>query len=65
MFQTEGAIYSQSSISEGVVYFDSDDHYLYARRSERATIFKAYFVFALTDGLLTIVLYALQFFNPA
>jgi len=38
--------------------------YLYARRSERATIFKAYLVFALTDGLLTVVLYAPGLFNP-
>jgi len=38
--------------------------YLYARRSERATLFKAYLVFAFTDGLLTVVLYAPGFFNP-
>ncbi|UCC61893.1 MAG: hypothetical protein JSV36_14005, partial [Anaerolineae bacterium] len=37
--------------------------YLYARRSDRATLFKAYLVFALTDGLLTIVLYAPGFFD--
>jgi hypothetical protein len=35
----------------------------YARRAESATLFKAYFVFALTDGLLTIVLYAPGLFN--
>jgi len=38
--------------------------YLYARRSDRASIFKAYLVFAVTDGLLTVVLYAPQLFNP-
>jgi len=38
--------------------------YIYARRSERATIFKAYLVFSLTDGLLTVLLYAPGFFNP-
>jgi len=37
---------------------------LYARRSERATLFKAFLVFALTDSLLTVVLYAPQLFNP-
>jgi hypothetical protein len=39
--------------------------FLYARRARRATLFKAYFVFALTDGLLTAVLYAPQFLKPA
>jgi hypothetical protein len=38
--------------------------YLYARRSDRASIFKAYLIFAIADGLLTIVLYAPQLFNP-
>jgi hypothetical protein len=37
---------------------------LYAWRSERATLFKAFLVFALTDSLLTVVLYAPQLFNP-
>jgi hypothetical protein len=37
---------------------------IYARRSERASLFKAYFVFALTDGVLTVVLYAPGLFNP-
>lgn len=37
--------------------------YIYARRSERATIFEAYLVFSLTDGLLTVLLYAPGFFN--
>jgi hypothetical protein len=36
---------------------------LYIRRSDRATLFKAYLVFALTDGLLTIILYAPGFFD--
>ncbi len=38
--------------------------YVYARRSERATLFKAYAVFAATDGLLTVLTYAPKFFNP-
>jgi len=39
--------------------------YIYVRRSERATIFKAYLVFALVDGITTVVLYAPGFFNPS
>jgi hypothetical protein len=38
--------------------------YVYARRAERATLFKAYAVFAATDGLLTVLVYAPKFFNP-
>ncbi len=38
--------------------------YIYARRSKKATIFKAYLLFSLTDGLLTVLLYAPGFFNP-
>ena len=37
--------------------------YIYARRAERATIFVAYLVFALTDVVLTLVLYAPGFFG--
>jgi len=37
---------------------------LYARRSERATLFKALLIFAVTDSLLTVVLYAPRLFNP-
>jgi hypothetical protein len=39
--------------------------YLYTRRSKGGTLFRAYLVFALTDGLLTALLYAPQFFRPA
>jgi hypothetical protein len=39
--------------------------YLYTRRSREGTLFRAYLVFALTDGLLTTVLYAPQLFRPA
>jgi hypothetical protein len=39
--------------------------YLYAWRSKQGTLFKAYLVFALTDGLLTTILYAPLFFRPA
>ena len=35
----------------------------YVRRAERATLFKGYLVFALTDGLLTVLLYAPGFFD--
>jgi hypothetical protein len=35
--------------------------YRFARRSHEPTVFKAYLTFALTDGLLTILLYAPQF----
>ncbi|MCP4541383.1 MAG: hypothetical protein GY832_29995 [Chloroflexi bacterium] len=38
--------------------------YIYTRRSERATIFKAYLVFALVDGISTVILYAPGLFNP-
>jgi len=44
------------AIALGVVY-------LYARRAERATIFKAYLFFALTDVGLTLVLYSPGFFG--
>lgn len=37
--------------------------YLYSRRSERATIFKGYLIFALVDVLLTLGLYAPGFFG--
>lgn len=37
--------------------------YIYIRRSEEPTLLKAFAVFALTDGLLTIVLYAPRFFD--
>jgi hypothetical protein len=37
--------------------------YVYSRRAERATIFVAYLVFALTDVVLTLVLYAPGFFG--
>jgi hypothetical protein len=37
--------------------------YLYTRRAERATIFKAYLFFALTDVVLTLVLYSPGFFG--
>jgi hypothetical protein len=36
--------------------------YLYSKRAERATIFQAYLIFALTDVLLTLVLYSPGFF---
>jgi hypothetical protein len=39
--------------------------YIYARRAERATIFVAYLVFALTDVVLTLVLYSPGFFGLA
>jgi hypothetical protein len=39
--------------------------YIYGRRAERATIFKAYLVFALTDVVLTLVLYSPGFFGSA
>ena len=39
--------------------------YVYGRRAERATIFKAYLVFALTDVVLTLVLYSPGFFGSA
>jgi hypothetical protein len=38
--------------------------YLYVRRSERATLFPAYVIFAATDGLLTVLIYAPKLFNP-
>lgn len=38
---------------------------LYARRSDGPTLFKGYLIFALTDGLLTVVLYAPGLFNPS
>lgn len=38
--------------------------YIYIRRSERATLFIAYLVFAITDGLLTVLLYAPELLNP-
>jgi len=38
--------------------------YMYIRKAERATIFMAYFVLALVDVGLTIVLYAPRFFDP-
>jgi hypothetical protein len=38
--------------------------YIYLRRTEEPSLFKAYVAFALTDGLLTAVLYAPRFFNP-
>jgi hypothetical protein len=44
------------AIALGVVYF-------YARRALRATIFKAYLFFALTDVVLTLVLYSPGFFG--
>jgi hypothetical protein len=44
------------AIALGVVY-------VYVRRAERATIFVAYLVFALTDVVLTLVLYAPGFFG--
>jgi len=37
--------------------------YIYTRRSENPTIFKAYLIFALVDGLTTVVLYAPGLFN--
>jgi hypothetical protein len=37
---------------------------LYARRSDSPTLFKGYLIFALTDGILTVVLYAPGLFNP-
>jgi hypothetical protein len=37
--------------------------YLYVRRAERATIFKSYLFFALTDVVLTLVLYSPGFFG--
>jgi hypothetical protein len=39
--------------------------YIYGRRAERATIFKAYLVFALTDVVLTLILYSPGFFGSA
>jgi hypothetical protein len=39
--------------------------YLYVHRAERATIFAAYMVFALTDVVLTLVLYAPGFFGTS
>jgi hypothetical protein len=39
--------------------------YIYGRRAERATIFKAYLVFALTDVALTLILYSPGFFGSA
>jgi hypothetical protein len=39
--------------------------YIYARKAERATIFVAFFVFALTDVVLTLVLYAPGFFGTS
>ncbi len=38
--------------------------YVYWRRTEEPSLFKAYAIFAITDGLLTAVLYAPRFFNP-
>lgn len=38
--------------------------YFHIRRSERATLFRTYIVFAATDGLLTVLLYAPKLFNP-
>jgi hypothetical protein len=38
--------------------------HLYTRRSRRATLFMAYLIFAVTDGLLTMVVYAPQFLRP-
>jgi hypothetical protein len=38
--------------------------YIYIRRSERATLLPAYLVFAATDGLLTVLIYAPKLFNP-
>ena len=37
--------------------------YVYARKAERATIFVAYLVFALTDVVLTLALYSPGFFG--
>jgi hypothetical protein len=37
--------------------------YVYVRRSEEPTLFKAYLFFALTDGLLTAALYGPRFFS--
>jgi hypothetical protein len=37
--------------------------YVYARRAQRATIFKSYLFFALTDVVLTLVLYSPGFFG--
>ena len=37
---------------------------LYTRRSEHSTIFVGYLIFALIDGILTVVLYAPGLFNP-
>jgi hypothetical protein len=39
--------------------------YIYYRRAERATILKAYFVLALTDVLLTLILYGPGFFGQS
>jgi len=39
--------------------------YFYARRAERATIFRAFFIFVLVDVVLTLVLYAPGFFGRA
>jgi hypothetical protein len=39
--------------------------YVYARRAERATIFVAYLIFALTDVVLTLILYSPGFFGTA
>jgi hypothetical protein len=39
--------------------------YVYTRRSERSTIFVAYLVFALTDVVLTLVLYSPGFFGTS
>jgi hypothetical protein len=44
------------AIALGIVYW-------YVRRAERATIFKAYLFFALTDVMLTLVLYSPGFFG--
>jgi hypothetical protein len=37
--------------------------YVYIRRAERATLFLAFFVFALTDALLSLAIYASSFFG--
>ena len=38
--------------------------YIYIRRSERATLLLTYVVFAATDGLLTVLIYAPKLLNP-
>ncbi|MGD2148838.1 MAG: hypothetical protein PVH41_19250, partial [Anaerolineae bacterium] len=46
-----------------VLLFALASIYVYVRRSEDPTLFKAYLFFALTDGLLTAALYGPRFFS--